>query len=136
MTQDARPTRKDAEVDFTARVLAVRLGNQATYTQWFDEVVKATPPKKDRRTGEIKPGISESKFRGHRRVLLEQGRVIQLSTGQDGIYSVVGGLWAVFGVNGSAILDTRTAPQSTANPEFRSRDTRADELARLKQQLR
>jgi hypothetical protein len=117
-------------VDFAARVLAVRLGNQATYTRWFDEVVRATPSKKDRKTGEMKPGMSETKFRGLRKALLEQGRVIQLTTGQDGIYSVVGGLWAVSGMDGSAALDNRGAPQSTANP-----DTRAEELARLKQQI-
>jgi hypothetical protein len=126
-------TRRDAEVDFAARVLAVRLGNQATYTQWFDEVVKATRPKKNRRTGELKPGMSETKFRGLRKALLEQGRVTQLTTGQDGIYSVVGGLWTVFGVDGSAVLDNREGPQSTANGV--EGDTRAEELARLKQQL-
>jgi hypothetical protein len=131
-------TRKDAEVDFAARVLAVRLGNQATYTQWFDEVVRMTRAKKNRKTGELKPGMSESKFRGLRKALLEQGRVIQLTTGQDGIYSVVGGLWAIFGVDGGAGLDNRAGPQSTANPSQggAAGDTRAEELARLKQQLR
>jgi hypothetical protein len=126
-------TRKDAEVDFAARVLAVRLGNQATYTQWFDEVVRATRPKKNRKTGAPRPGISESKFRGLRKTLLEQGRVVQLTTGQDGIYSVVGGLWTIFGVDGGAVFDNRTGPQSTANGV--EGDTRAEELARLKQQL-
>ena len=130
-------TRKDAEVDFAARVLAVRLGNQATYTQWFDEVVRMTRAKKNRKTGEPKPGMSESKFRGLRKALLEQGRVIQLTTGQDGIYSVVGGLWTIFGADGGTVLDIRTAPQSTANPSQGGAegDTRAEELARLKQQL-
>jgi hypothetical protein len=130
MDESRRLTRKDAAADFAARVLAVRLGNQATYTQWFDEVVKMTPSKKDRKTGEMKPGMSETKFRGLRKALLEQGRVIQLTTGQDGIYSVVGGLWAVSGVDGIAVLDNREAPQSTANL-----DTRAEELAQLKHQL-
>jgi hypothetical protein len=84
-------TRKDAEADFTARVLAVHLRNRATYTQWFDEMVKVTPPKTDRKTGEMKPGISESKFRGLRKVLLEQGRVTRLTVGQGSIYTVVSG---------------------------------------------
>jgi hypothetical protein len=137
MGESRRPTRKDAEVDFAARVLAVRLGNQATYTQWFDAVVKATPSKKNRKTGEMKPGMSETKFRGLRKALLEQGRVIQLTTGQDGIYSIVGGLWTVSGVGGSVVMDSHEAPQSTANPSQGGAegDTRAEELARLKQQL-
>jgi hypothetical protein len=130
-------TKKDAEVDFAARVLAVRLGNQATYTQWFDEVVRATRPKKNRKTGAPKPGMSETKFRGLRKALLEQGRVAQLTTGQDGIYSVVGGLWTIFGVGGGVGLDNREAPQNAANPiqGGAEGDTRAEELARLKQQL-
>jgi hypothetical protein len=126
-------TKKDAEADFAARVLAVRLGNQATYTQWFDEVVRATRPKKNRKTGEPKPGISESKFRTLRKALLKQGRVVQLTTGQDGIYSVVGGLWTIFGVDGGAAFDSRPGPQSTANGA--EGDTRAEEVVRLKQQL-
>jgi hypothetical protein len=118
-----RPTRKDAEVDFTARVLAVHLRNHATYTQWLDEVVKVTPPKTDRKTGEMKPGISESKFRGLRKELLERGRVTRLTTGQGSIYS---GVEAASGANGNSatnldetvtVVGDRRAPQSTAETE-------------------
>jgi hypothetical protein len=84
-----RPTRQDANADVQERVLAVHLRNHATYTEWFDETVRVTPPKTDRRTGELKPGISESTFRGLRRALLERGRVTRLTTGQGSIYSVV-----------------------------------------------
>ena len=79
----------DRDLDAAERVLAVHLSNQATYTRWVAEVVKAMPPKVDKRTGELKPGISESKFRGLRKVLLERGRVVQVTSGEGGIYSVV-----------------------------------------------
>ena len=115
-----RPTRKDVEVDFTARVLAVHLRNHATYTQWFDEMVKVTPPKTDRKTGELKPGISESKFRGLRKVLLEQGRVTQLTTGKGSIYSGASGSNGNFVTNLDetvAVAGGRRTPQNTAETE-------------------
>ena len=120
MSESHRPTRKDAEVDFTARVLAVHLRDHATYTQWLDEMVKVTPPKTDRKTGELKPGISESKFRGLRKVLLERGRVSRLTVGQGSIYTTTAGANGNFVTNldaAVAVVGDSRAPQSTAETE-------------------
>ena len=134
-----RPTRKDVEVDFTARVLAVHLRNHATYTQWFDEMVKVTPPKTDRRTGKLKPRISESTFRGLRKVLLKRGRVTRLTTGQGSIYSVV----ATAGSD--AKNDTGSAsefvvadlePQSTAKTHLSGEDLIARAMCHARQRKR
>jgi hypothetical protein len=115
-----RPARKDAEVDFTAKVLAVQLRDHATYTEWFDELVKVTPPKTDRRTGDLKPGISESKFRGLRKALLAQGRVTRLTVGQGSIYTTASDGNGNFVTNLDAtvaVVGDSRAPQSTAETE-------------------
>ena len=138
----AQRAKKEEDLNLAARVLAVHLGNQATYTEWFDEVVKATPPKKDRVTGEMKPGMSETKFRGLRETLRERGHV---TLSKNGTYSIVAGPWLDEAVTANRKLhplrgdeevcgrgDDRNEPQSTANPEFRGPE---DEIARMLRRL-
>jgi hypothetical protein len=55
MTEARRPI---GRVDAQEMVLALYLGNAATNRQWFEQMVKVTPQKKSRQTGEMKPGIS------------------------------------------------------------------------------
>src|SRR6516162_7841146 len=105
MTQDEftgpRPTRK---VDVQEMVLAVYLVNAATNRQWFEQMVKAVPPKKDKQTGETKPGISERTFNRQRKEIVARGHAIVLGTGQGKIYSIVAGPWAQDGEDGSDFL--------------------------------
>src|SRR6516165_10409165 len=54
--------KEDKDLDFTEMMLAIRLGNKATYAQWRDEMIRVTPQKKDKKTGKMKPGISEKTF--------------------------------------------------------------------------
>jgi hypothetical protein len=87
-----RPNKKDEEVDFMEMVLALQLGNNATYTQWLEQIIKVTPQKKDKRTGEMKPGISERTFNRNLAMIVERGHTI-LPTSQGGTYSIIGGPW-------------------------------------------
>src|SRR6516162_8792924 len=89
-------------------VLARYLGNAATNRQWFEQMVKVTPPKTDRKTGELKPGISERTFNSQRKEIVARGHAAVSGTGQGKIYSIVAGPWAKDGNadnSGSGFLD-------------------------------
>jgi hypothetical protein len=134
-----RPTRQDANADVQERVLAAHLRNHATYTEWFDEMVKVTPPKTDRRTGELKPGISESTFRGLRRVLLKRGRVTRLTTGQGSIYSVVTAAGSDAKNDTGSVAEFAVAdlePQSTAKTHLSGEDLIARAMCHARQRKR
>ena len=75
-----RPTQKDEDLDFMEWVLAVQLANRATYAQWRDEVIRLTPQKKDKTTGETRPGISEKTFDRRLEVIVEERHHAALST--------------------------------------------------------
>jgi hypothetical protein len=99
MTHDERntvvaargPTKKDVQADFQERVLAVNLANRATYMQWFTEMIKVTPPKRDKATGGAKAGIGETTFRRQLRVIVVERRH---AINVGGFYSIVAGRWA------------------------------------------
>jgi AAA domain len=90
-----RPTQKEEDLDFMEWVLAVQLGNRAPYASWRDEVIRLTPQKTDRKTGELKAGISEKTFDRRLKVIVEErGNAVLTTDGQGGTYSVVRGRWA------------------------------------------
>jgi hypothetical protein len=114
MTQDefAGPHGK---VDAQEMVLALYLGNAATNRQWFDQMVKVTPQKKDRKTGELKPGISERTFNRQRKEIVARGHAAVSGIGQGKIYSIVAGPWAQDGSaskGGSGFLDWLNLPST------------------------
>jgi hypothetical protein len=112
-----RPTQKDEDLDFMEWVLAVHLGNRATYAQWRDEVIRLTPQKKDKLTGEMKPGISEKTFDRRLKVVVEERHNAVLSTtGQDGIYSIVGGRWSITGRAASTVDESAVTPNRHFSP--------------------
>jgi hypothetical protein len=84
--------------DFMERVLAVHLGNQATFTDWFAEMVKVMPLKVDK-DGKAKPGISETTFRRWLKAIGARGHVVLPAgedlTSQGYLYEVVAGPWAI-----------------------------------------
>jgi hypothetical protein len=84
----------DRTVDVQEMVLAIYLGNAATNSQWFEQLVKVTPPKTDKKTGELKPGVSERTFNRQRKAIVERGHAAVSGTGNGKIYSIVAGPWA------------------------------------------
>jgi hypothetical protein len=126
------------------RVLALNLGNKATNAEWFAAMVKAMPPKTDKATGEMKPGIGETTFRRWLKKIAERGHVILPPdddlTSQGYIYSIVAGPiqpeTVAFGMDGSAATNRshfhpyrgvemngggfgdRQAPPNHSHPEF------------------
>jgi hypothetical protein len=101
------------KVNAQEMVLVLYLDNAATNRQWFEQMVKATPQKKDRKTGEMKPGISERTFNRQRKEIVARGHVVVSGTGQGKIYSIVAGPWSEGGSSGSGFAD-RQALQGTA----------------------
>jgi hypothetical protein len=98
--EDKEARRPIGKVDAQEMVLALYLGNAATNRQWFEQMVKATPPKKDRQTGEPKPGISERTFNRQRKEIVARGHAVVSGAGQGKIYSIVAGPWAQDGSAG------------------------------------
>ena len=96
------------KVDALEKVLVLHLGNQATYAQWRDEMVRV---KMDKRTGEMKSGISEKTFDRRLKVIIERGHTVRPDDLRGGLYSIIAGPWApstvVFGVGGSGGIDSR-----------------------------
>jgi hypothetical protein len=94
-----QPVKEDKDLDFMERVLVLHLGNAATNRQWFDEMVKVMPPKKDKATGELKPGVSETTLLRWLKKIAELGHVTLPAddelTSQGYIYSIVAGPWAI-----------------------------------------
>jgi len=107
-----QPVKEDKDLDFMEKALALNLGNQAAYKQWFAEMIRVMPQKVDKATGELKPGIGETTFRRWLKKIAERGHVIlppddELSS-LGYMYSIVAGPWAIqpetahFGMDGSA----------------------------------
>ena len=73
------------------KVLVLHLGNQATYAQWRDEMVRV---KMDKRTGEMKSGISEKTFDRRLKAVIERGHTVRPDDLRGGLYSITAGPWA------------------------------------------
>jgi hypothetical protein len=82
------------KVDALEKVLVLHLGNQATYAQWRDEMVRVTTPKMDKRTGEMKSGISEKTFDRRLKAVIERGHTVRPDDLRGGLYSIIAGPWA------------------------------------------
>jgi hypothetical protein len=82
------------KVDALEKVLVLHLGNQATYAQWRDEMVRVTLPKMDKKTGEMKSGISEKTFDRRLKVVIERGHTVRPDDLRGGLYSIIAGPWA------------------------------------------
>jgi hypothetical protein len=115
MPANDRNARLTGKVDAQEMVLALYLGNAATNRQWFEQMVKVTPQKKDRKTGEMKPGISERTFNRQRKEIVARGHAVVSGVGQGKIYSIVAGPWAQdgsAGKGGSGFLDWLKLPST------------------------
>jgi hypothetical protein len=82
------------KVDALEKVLVLHLGNRATYAQWRDEMIRVTTPKTDKKTGEMKPGISEKTFDRRLKVIVERGHTVRPDDLRGGLYSIIAGPWA------------------------------------------
>jgi hypothetical protein len=134
--------RSIGKVDALERVLVLNLGNRATYAQWRDEMVRVTLPKTNKRTGEMKSGISEKTFDRRLRAVIERGHTFRPDDLQGGLYSIVAGPWA--GEDGSGVINHRGGfgdhqapslpPSTTVNARAEVDDLIAEALrhARLK----
>jgi hypothetical protein len=94
MPMSDRNRRLTGKVDALEKVLVLHLGNQATYAQWRDEMVRVTLPKTNKRTGEMKPGISEKTFDRRLKVIVERGHTVRPDDLRGGLYSIIAGPWA------------------------------------------
>ena len=83
-----RDRRLTGKVDALEKVLVLHLGNQATYAQWRDEMVRV---KMDKRTGEMKSGISEKTFDRRLKVIIERGHTVRPDDLRGGLYSIIAG---------------------------------------------
>jgi hypothetical protein len=92
--KEAWHRRSIGKVDAQERVLVLHLGNQATYAQWRDEMVRVTTPKMDKKTGEMKPGISEKTFDRRLKAVIERGHTVRPDDLRGGLYSIIAGPWA------------------------------------------
>jgi hypothetical protein len=115
------------KVDALEKVLVLHLGNQATYAQWRDEVVRVTLPKMDKRTGEMKSGISEKTFDRRLRAVIERGHTVRPDDLQGGFYSIIAGPWAGTGENGGGVGDNQP-PSTTVNARAQGNDLIAEAL--------
>jgi len=93
MSDRDKGARLTGKVDALEKVLVLHLGNQATYAQWRDEMVRVTLPKMDKKTGEVRPGISEKTFDRRLKVIIERGHTVRPDDLQGGFYSIVAGPW-------------------------------------------
>ena len=89
-----RDTRLTGKVDALEKVLVLNLGNQATYAQWRDEMVRVTLPKTDKKSGEMRPGISEKTFDRRLKVIIQRGHAVRPDDLRGGLYSIIAGPWA------------------------------------------
>ena len=94
MPMSDRDRRLTGKVDVLEKVLVLHLGNQATYAQWRDEMVRVTLPKMDKRTGEMKSGISEKTFDRRLKAVIERGHTVRPDDLRGGLYSITAGPWA------------------------------------------
>jgi hypothetical protein len=94
MPMSDRDRRLIGKVDVLEKVLALNLGNQATYAQWRDEMVRVTLPKMNKKTGETRPGISEKTFDRRLKAVIERGHTVRPDDLRGGLYSIIAGPWA------------------------------------------
>ena len=94
MPMSDRDRRLTGKVDALEKVLVLHLGNQATYAQWRDEMVRVTTPKMDKKTGEMRSGISEKTFDRRLKAVIERGHTVRPDDLQGGLYSIIAGPWA------------------------------------------
>jgi len=94
MPMSDRDRRLTGKVDALEKVLVLHLGNQATYAQWRDEMVRVTTPKMDKKTGEMKSGISEKTFDRRLKAVIERGHTVRPDDLRGGLYSIIAGPWA------------------------------------------
>ena len=93
MSDRDKGARLTGKVDALEKVLVLNLGNGATYAQWRDEMVRVTLPKMDKKTGEVRPGISEKTFDRRLKAVIERGHTVRPDDLQGGFYSIVAGPW-------------------------------------------
>jgi hypothetical protein len=112
--------RLTGKVDALEKVLVLNLGNQATYAQWRDEMVRVTIPKMDKKTGETRPGISEKTFDRRLKAVIERGHTARPDDLRGGLYSIIAGPWArdvdIDGDGGSNDGDFDRQPPSSPSP--------------------
>src|SRR6516162_8658100 len=111
MPMSDRDRRLTGKVDALEKVLVLHLGNQATYAQWRDEMVRVTTPKMNKKAGEMKSGISEKTFDRRLKVVIERGHTVRPDDLRGGLYSIIAGPWAP-AVLGGGDLGDRHAPPS------------------------
>ena len=92
--KEAWHRRLTGKVDALEKVLVLNLGNQATYAQWRDEMVRVTLPKTDKKSGEMRPGISEKTFDRRLKVIIQRGHAVRPDDLRGGLYSIIAGPWA------------------------------------------
>jgi len=110
MPMSDRDRRLTGKVDALEKVLVLHLGNQATYAQWRDEMVRVTLPKMDKRTGEMKSGISEKTFDRRLKVIIERGHTVRPDDLRGGLYSIIAGPWAPAVLGGGDLGDHHAPP--------------------------
>jgi hypothetical protein len=110
-----RPTKKEEELDFMEMVLAIHLRNCATAAQWLAKMIEVMPWKKNKKTGEMMPGISERTFYRNLAVIVERGHVILPTDPQGGTYSIVAGPWAGIQPGSVSGLGLVAPAETTAN---------------------
>ena len=137
MPMSDRDTRLTGKVDALEKVLVLHLGNQATYAQWRDEMVRVTLPKMDKKTGEMKSGISEKTFDRRLKVIIERGHTVRPDDLQGGFYSITAGPWA-YNDGGFDHQPPSPPPSATVNVRAQGDDLIAEALrhARLKRRPR
>ena len=94
MPMSDRDRRLTGKVDALEKVLVLHLGNHATYAQWRDEMIRVTTPKMNKKTGEMKSGISEKTFDRRLKVVIERGHTVRPDDLRGGLYSIIAGPWA------------------------------------------
>ena len=110
MPMSDRDRRLTGKVDALEKVLVLHLGNQATYAQWRDEMVRVTTPKMNKKTGEMKSGISEKTFDRRLKVVIERGHTVMPDDLRGGLYSIIAGPWAPAVLGGGDLGDHHALP--------------------------
>jgi hypothetical protein len=57
-------------------------------------MVRVTTPKMDKKTGEMKSGISEKTFDRRLKAVIERGHTVRPDDLRGGLYSIIAGPWA------------------------------------------
>jgi hypothetical protein len=137
MSDRNKEARLTGKVDALEKVLVLHLDNRATYAQWRDEMMRVTAPKMNRKTGEMKSGISEKTFDRRLKAIIERGHTVRPDDIQGGLYSIIAGPWAGTGEDGGGFGDHQPPsplPSTAVTPAHAGDDLVAEALrhARLK----